>query len=426
MVLNYFRQAWRLLRQNRLFSAIYIAGTALAIATTTIFAVIYYVKIEPVYPEYNRHRTAYVTNGQVYSANGRSGWGGLLGLDLLDRIRHLPGVTTFTAVKDRSWYSDFVGLPGKKNDVRAFVKGVDPQFFKVYEFDFLEGTPLGGADFDGGAHSAIITDGLATQLFGTARGIVGRDFQLNYDDYRVTGVVRSGSSLARQSFATLYIPYTSIDGYDSQSVPNMGGYAGILLTDSLEEVRRATAEIVRRYNSSQDEYTLELWTQPQSHLAKAISPFPGRPADIGSFLRSNGLILLILLLVPALNLSGMISGRMETRGAELGVRRSFGARRRHLISQVVWENLALTLIGGCLGLLLTWLLLWLSGGTLLTLVDRRFDSPVADVTLTPDMLFAPAIFGIVLVLTVFLNLLSAFIPAWISSRRPIVKSLKEK
>lgn len=426
MVTTYFRQAWQLLRQNRLFSAIYIAGTALAIATTTIFAVIYYVKIEPVYPEYNRHRTAYVTQGQVFTADGMSGWGGLLGLDLLDRIRRLPGVTTLTAVRDRSWYSDFVGLPGKKNDVRAFVKGVDPQFFEVYEFDVLEGTALSAADFDSGAHSAIITDGLATQLFGTARGIVGRDFQLNYGDYRVAGVVRAGSSLARQSFATLYIPYTSIDGYDSQSVPNVGSYFGVLLTDSLDEVRRATAEMVRRYNSSQDDYKLELWAQPQSHLVRSLNPSPSRESDVSDIIRSKGLILLILLLVPALNLSGMISGRMETRGSELGVRRSFGARRRHLIGQVVWENLALTLIGGCMGLLLTWLLLWLSGGMLLTLVDDPFNSPVADVALTSDMFFAPAIFGIVLVLTVFLNLLSAAVPAWISSRRQIVKSLKEK
>lgn len=79
-----------------------------------------------------------------------------------------------------------------------------------------------------------------------------------------------------------------------------------------------------------------------------------------------------------------------------------------------------------MGLLLTWLLLWLSGGMLLTLVDDPFNSPVADVALTSDMFFAPAIFGIVLVLTVFLNLLSAAVPAWISSRRQIVKSLKEK
>ena len=41
-------------------------------------------------------------------------------------------------------------------------------------------------------------------------------------------------------------------------------------------------------------------------------------------------MLLVLLLVPALNLSGMIASRMESRLAEMGVRKSFGAGRGKL------------------------------------------------------------------------------------------------
>lgn len=42
------------MRQNRLFSTLYITGTGLAIAMTVIVAVVYYVKLAPVYPEENR------------------------------------------------------------------------------------------------------------------------------------------------------------------------------------------------------------------------------------------------------------------------------------------------------------------------------------------------------------------------------------
>lgn len=44
MISTYFKQALRSIRQNRLFSAIYITGTALAIASTTVFAG----RIEPI------------------------------------------------------------------------------------------------------------------------------------------------------------------------------------------------------------------------------------------------------------------------------------------------------------------------------------------------------------------------------------------
>ncbi|MDO4320145.1 MAG: ABC transporter permease [Bacteroidales bacterium] len=426
MIQTYFRQAWRLLRQNKLFSAIYIAGTALTIATTTIFAVIYYVKIEPIYPESNRHRTAYLSRAQMDNRDGKWASVGSVGLDLLYKLRDVEGVEKLSVIKEHRWRNDYVGLPGKDNDVRAYVKGVDPQFFEIYDFDFKDGRPFSAAEFESGVHAAVITDDLAMRLFGTDRDITGRELQLNYDTYRVAGVVRGGSSLTSWSFATLYMPYTSVSGYDRQSTPNMGQFKGIILTDDLDLVQRGVAEMTRRFNSSQDEFDLELWQQPTSHTAMALCPDPTSSSGIGGVIFSRGLILLILLLVPALNLSGMISGRMETRGAELGVRRSFGATRRHLLGQVVWENMVLTLIGGVLGLLLTWLLLWLTSGSLLTLVDDRFDAPAADPTLTPDMLFAPAVFGIMLVLTIVLNLLSAIVPAWITSRRRIVKSLKEK
>ena len=49
MLKLYLKQAWALLRQNPLFSGLYIAGTGLAIAMTMIVAEIYYVKLAPVF-----------------------------------------------------------------------------------------------------------------------------------------------------------------------------------------------------------------------------------------------------------------------------------------------------------------------------------------------------------------------------------------
>lgn len=51
MLKTYFKQALALFRQNRLFSTLYIAGTGLAIAMTVVMALVYYVKLAPVYPE---------------------------------------------------------------------------------------------------------------------------------------------------------------------------------------------------------------------------------------------------------------------------------------------------------------------------------------------------------------------------------------
>ena len=46
-----------MMKQNKLFTSIYVAGTGLSIAFTMVLFIVYYVKVAPIYPEYNRDRT---------------------------------------------------------------------------------------------------------------------------------------------------------------------------------------------------------------------------------------------------------------------------------------------------------------------------------------------------------------------------------
>ena len=57
MIKVYLKQAWELLKQNKLFSTLYIVGTGLSIAMTMVIAIVFYVRLASVYPESNRSRT---------------------------------------------------------------------------------------------------------------------------------------------------------------------------------------------------------------------------------------------------------------------------------------------------------------------------------------------------------------------------------
>ena len=70
----------------------------------------------------------------------------------------------------------------------------------------------------------------------------------------------------------------------------------------------------------------------------------------------------------------MISSRMEDRLAEMGVRKSFGASRSVLLSQVMWENLILTLAGGLVGLIIAWSMLLLGKSWIFTLFEDNPDA----------------------------------------------------
>jgi len=189
----------------------------------------------------------------------------------------------------------------------------------------------------------------------------------------------------------------------------------------MESLKNEAKAVVDRYNSSQDEYELSLLQYPVDHTVYSLGD-QGYDDEftIGNFLLGVGVILLVLLLVPALNLSGMISGRMEERLAEMGVRKSFGATPGTLMAQVLWENLILTLLGGILGFGFAYIAL--KCGITEFLND---DIDKASVV-TDEMIMAPAIFAFTFAVCAILNLMSALIPAYRSLRRPIVQSLKEK
>ena len=56
MIKAYFKQLWNIMKQNRLFTGIYVIGAGVAIAMTMTIFMVLYVKFAPVYPEYNRSR----------------------------------------------------------------------------------------------------------------------------------------------------------------------------------------------------------------------------------------------------------------------------------------------------------------------------------------------------------------------------------
>ena len=144
-------------------------------------------------------------------------------------------------------------------------------------------------------------------------------------------------------------------------------------------------------------------------------------------LQFPALLMLLLLLLPAINLSGLVSNRMESRCAEMGIRKAFGAKRRWLLREVVSENLVLTLLGGVVGYALSWLFISAMRGNamFLALFEREYD-PVSSVSLQLDMFFTPMLFLIAFVCCTVLNLMAALIPAWTSLRKPIVESINQK
>ena len=142
-----------------------------------------------------------------------------------------------------------------------------------------------------------------------------------------------------------------------------------------------------------------------THLYRSWSQVP----DVQGVVLRYLVVILVLLIVPAINLSSMTLSRMRRRMAEIGVRKAFGATANELLRQVFVENLMLTCLAGLLGLLLSYAATY-SGET----------------TLTAGALLSPWIFLVAFAFCLLMNLLSAGIPAWRASRMNIVEAINGK
>lgn len=263
---------------------------------------------------------------------------------------------------------------------------------------------------------------MAGRLFGH-EAAAGQTILLNGLEYTVSGVVDDVSGITADVYAEAWVTYSSLSVAMDHALGERDGAVGlleanILLADASdlpalsEELRRE----VRRYNSGLSEGQV-VCEEPLSYADNLLSGLFGPETYI-----VLGMALLLFLLVPALNLSGMNASRIQERVGELGIRKAFGATKATLMGQVFVENMVLMLPGGVAGLLFSYVLVFIFRNALLVPGFNLLGTS-GDVFLSPGMLLNMSVFAYAFGVCVALNLLSSMLPAWRIVRGNITDAL---
>ncbi|MDR3217775.1 MAG: ABC transporter permease [Dysgonamonadaceae bacterium] len=429
----HFKQAWNLIKQEKLFSSIYIIGTGLSITIVMVLSIVFYIKIANIYPETNRDRMLIVDSGVEKFKNDEGGWwSSSLSLSVIETcFQSLESAEAVTALFGES-KENYVQPDGSKEQLPVTVKQVDTKFWTVFPFRFVSGKPFTDADFQSGISVAVVAESLAKRLFGTTE-VIGKQISLDFRSFRVCGVVKDASYAMQRTYAQLWIPYTlnpqhkEIFG-NGGSLGQMQAYILAPSTSDVERVRQEVIENINRYNQTLGDLEFTVNGQPDRHWQSVFRYWATDTPNFNKILLQYGFVFFILLLIPAVSLSGMTDSRMERRMAEMGVRRAFGAPIHNLMGQIISENFLFTVLGGLIGLLSSYLLILLGRNSVMQLGNTFIDIPPegTEVVLSPSMLLNLPVFAIALGICFFLNLLSALIPAWQYSHREIIHSLNAK
>lgn len=471
-------------KQSPLFSTVYVLGSALSVASIMLVAIFIHVKTASIYPEHSRNELLYI-NYATAEVNGRK-YTFHLGYALKEALQHeledLGAVaaqdicTLNTIVVDNKRHDNIVVKNFDHNIGKVYdFDLLEGEFFtaedcrmqsnKIMISDRLARRVFGsdrnvvGRKFylDSSSQMGFRPDPYYEQ---TREGY----------SYEVCGVFREGSKLLSNSFAEAIVPMpvpwykmtiengnTTIDILPAKEREIVGTYSLVIKPNqgvSREQVKAVADNAVERLRGEIESGGIYTGTNGNfgktgnsfQMISMGIDPEMGLKLDIGtwprpslqmelgntedpdeefnplSFTRLYGILMLILLLVPALNLSSLIAGNMDAKLSELSIRKAFGAPRRKLLGQLINENLWLTGSGTIAGIILAWIGVALWKDWLFAGPDGTLST--GDVLLDPAMLFAPQVFIAAVAICVTLNLAAAIIPAWMALRRPIIYGLK--
>lgn len=142
MIKLYFKQAFHLLKENKLLSSISIIGTALAIAMIMVIVITLRATIAPFAPESYRDRMLifryagfqYKTN-ENWQSNGPVSY---KTAKACFKEMAAPEAVTITS----SFSETMLAAKPAGEKVSCSVLQVDDDFWKVFKFDFLSGYPF--------------------------------------------------------------------------------------------------------------------------------------------------------------------------------------------------------------------------------------------------------------------------------------------
>ena len=420
------RQAFTILKQNPLLSTISILGTAFAITMIMAIVITWQTKYADLEPEVNRSRCLYFSAMHVQGKENKdwNNFGKPSAAFMKECIQPLPEVEACTAFSTAD--VALVSLTDGNNRLKVDAMSTDPDFWKIFKLQFLDGRSFTEAERGGDMQSVVISASVVRKLFGTTEA-AGRQMLLNREVVGIVGVVKDISVTAKDAYAQVWSMYHS----NELNVTGWWSYNGnrtiavlARTPDDFPAIKQGVEKRVKDVNAGLEQRQIDIMEQPDNIVAHVNHIWSNIGPNLPMLYLQYGIALFIILLVPSLNLCGLSNSRMQQRVSELGVRKAFGATDGTLVRQILNENLVLTLIGGVVGLIFSYLAVYAMRTWLFTNSDNI--GTAGDFSLSMGALFSPAVFVLAFVFCLLINLLSAGLPAWLATRRTIVDSLNDK
>ncbi|MFY0697922.1 MAG: ABC transporter permease [Balneola sp.] len=359
MLKNYIKIAFRNLFKNKVYSFINIFGLAVGIAVCALIAL--YVQNEWSYDEFHENsENIYRVWAEETLQDGRVILNTSTPFVVVETIENsIPEIENITYINS---FSNVAGVPQNDQKISERVSIIHDDFFDIFDFKFVEGSR---ESVFNSPSSIVISKSAAKRHFGETSALnqvlslkIGEEFR----DFTVEGVLEDAPTNSTIQYELLipeqyFAPIMGEQGMRSWF--NIFGPSYVTLKDGTdpEELTDKFADMMRAALGDEEyemtQYKIGLQPLTDVHLN---TDFPGNGSDpVYSYILS--IIALLILVIACVNFMTLSISRSTSRAKEVGVRKTIGAIREHLMYQFWGEALLMTIVAIILGVFFAELLL---------------------------------------------------------------------
>ncbi|PVZ86229.1 macrolide ABC transporter ATP-binding protein/permease MacB [Serratia sp. S1B] len=258
--------------------------------------------------------------------------------DDLDALREQPYVSALSPN-----ISSNMRIRFGNTDVAASVNGVSEQYFRVYGMGFSQGSGIDAVQVQSQAQVVVIDANTQRRLFPNQNNVVGEVILVGNMPATVVGVAQEkqlmfgGSSTLR-----VWLPYTTMinrimghNYFDSITMRIREGY------NSQEAEQQLTRLLTLRHGKKDFfTYNLDSMVQAAEKTTHTLQLF-------------LTLVAVISLVVGGIGVMNIMLVSVTERTREIGIRMAVGARSGDIMQQFLIEAVLVCLIGGCVGMMLS-------------------------------------------------------------------------